>query len=457
MKKIWKGRFKKEINTDVYNFNASISFDRRLFKYDIKAGQAYATALYKIKVLKADEMKKIVNGLQKLLEKEQTIDFNQYEDVHSAVEIELVKLIGDVGKKLHTGRSRNDLVSTDTRMYLKDEIKEIKKILKNLMQTIIDIADKNKDTYMPGYTHLQHAQIIAVGHWLLSYFTMLKRDYNLLNFIYDRMDYLPLGSGALAGSNYNVHRMTMARLLGFKDITENSIDAVSDRDFVIDFLYFSSLTAAHLSRLAEEIIIFNSSEFSFIEIDDAFATGSSLMPNKKNPDIAELIRGKTGGFYGRLMAGLTILKGLPLAYNKDLQEDKPLLFESIDQLKSILIIAEKFLRNIKINEDKMSEQLLDYFMYSTDIADYLVKKGMAFRDAYQLVGKLVAYCIENKKSFGRLEIDELQNFSELFDEDVFNLLHPEASADAKRTPGSTSFKYVSKQIMAAKLFLQFAK
>jgi len=457
MKKVWKGRFKKELDTDVNKFNASVSFDKRLFKYDILAGQAYANALYKIKILKSDEMKKIVNGLQKLLEKENTINFDQYEDVHSAVEIELTKLIGDVGKKLHTGRSRNDLVSTDTRMYLKDEIIEIKKMLKNLMQTLVDFADKNKDTYMPGYTHLQHAQIIAVGHWLLSYFTMLKRDYNLLNFIYNRMDYLPLGSGALAGSNYNVHRMTMAKALGFKDITENSIDAVSDRDFVIDFLYFSSLVAAHLSRLSEEIIIFNSSEFSFIEIDDAYATGSSLMPNKKNPDIAELIRGKTGGFYGRLMAGLTLIKGLPLAYNKDLQEDKPLLFESVDQLKSILSIMNKFLQNIKIKEDKMSEQLLDYFMYSTDVADYLVKKGMSFREAYEIVGKLVAYCIENKKSFGRLEIDELQNLSELFDEDVFDLFHPEASTDSKKTPGSTSFKYVSKQILAARLFLQFEK
>lgn len=457
MKKTWKGRFKKEIDTDVNKFNASISFDKRLFKYDILAGQAHTKALYKIKILKADEMKKIISGLQKLLEKEKSIDFDQYEDVHSAVEMELVKLIGDVGKKLHTGRSRNDLVSTDTRMYLKDEINEIKKLMKNLMHTIVNIADNNKDSYMPGYTHLQHAQIIAVGQWLLSYFTMLKRDYNLLNFIYDRMNYLPLGSGALAGSNYNIHRMTMAKFLGFKDITENSIDAVSDRDFVMDFLYFSSLVAAHLSRLAEEITIFNSNEFSFLEIDDAFATGSSLMPNKKNPDIAELIRGKTGGFYGRLVAGLTILKGLPLAYNKDLQEDKPLLFESVDKIKSILFIIEKFLKNIKINEDKMSEQLLDYFMYSTDIADYLVKKGMAFREAHHLVGKLVAYCIENKKSFGRLEIDELQNFSELFEEDVFDLLHPEASADSKRTPGSTSYKYVSKQILAAKLFLQFAK
>ncbi|HPD18775.1 MAG TPA: argininosuccinate lyase [Candidatus Goldiibacteriota bacterium] len=457
MKKVWRGRFKKEIDAEVNNFNASISFDKRLFRYDVMAGQAYAKALYKIRILKSDEMKKIINGLEKLLEKENTIDFKQYEDVHSAVEIELVKLIGDTGKKLHTGRSRNDLISTDTRMYLKDEIVNVKKLLKDLMQTIVNMADLYKDTYMPGYTHMQHAQIIAVGHWLLSYFTMLKRDYNFLGCIYERMNLLPLGSGALAGSNYNVHRMTMARILGFKDITENSIDAVSDRDFVMDFLYASSLIAAHLSRLAEEIVLFNSNEFSFIEIDDSFATGSSLMPNKKNPDVAELIRGKTGGFYGRLMAGLTILKGLPLAYNKDMQEDKPLLFESIDQIKTIIKIIEKFLRNVKMDEDKMSEQLLDYFMYSTDIADYLVRKGMTFRDAYELVGKLVAYCIENKKSFGRLGIDELQDFSELFDEDVFELLHPEASADSKLTPGSTSYKYVCKQIKAAKSFLNFAK
>jgi argininosuccinate lyase len=286
---------------------------------------------------------------------------------------------------------------------------------------------------------------------------MLKRDNELLSFAYDRADVMPLVSGALAGSNYNLHRKTMAALLGFKKISENSMDAVADRDFMLDFLYFCASAAGHLSRLSEEIVIYNSSEFSFVEIDDSFATGSSIMPQKKNPDIAELVRGKTGIFYGNLMAGLTLVKGLPLAYNKDLQEDKPMLFRSIDEIKAVLSIYEKFLRNIKIREEKLDEQLNDYFMYSVDLADYLVKKGMPFRESHSVIGQLVAYCIENKKSFGRLKLEEMEKFSDLFGEDVFGFLNPGRSTDEKVTPGSTSFKRLSQQISDAKLYLTFAK
>jgi argininosuccinate lyase len=272
-----------------------------------------------------------------------------------------------------------------------------------------------------------------------------------------RADVMPLVSGALAGSNYNLHRKTMAAALGFKKISENSMDAVSDRDFIMDFLYFCASAAGHLSRLSEEVIIYNSNEFSFIEIDDSFATGSSIMPHKKNPDIAELVRGKTGLFYGSLMAGLTMVKGLPLAYNKDLQEDKPLLFRALDEIKSVLFIYEKFIRNISFREEKLEEQLNDYFMYAVDLADYLVKKGMPFRESHSVIGRLVAYCIDNKKSFGRLQLEEMQKFSEMFGEDVFGLLHPDRSTDEKVTPGSTSFKRLGQQISEAKMFLTFSK
>jgi argininosuccinate lyase len=457
MKKTWKGRFKKELDRDADKFNASISFDRRLFRCDVLAGQAHARALRRIKIITAAEMRSIIGGLEKLLKKEDRIKFGAYEDVHSAVEFELVKIIGDTGKKLHTGRSRNDLVATDTRLYLKEEIKEVKKLARSLMQALIEKAEANISVYMPGYTHMQHAQVISAGHWLMSYFTMLKRDNELLNFAFDRADVMPLASGALAGSNYNLHRKTMAALLGFKKISENSIDAVSDRDFMMDFLYACASIAGHMSRLSEEIVIFNSVEFSFLEIDDSFATGSSIMPHKKNPDIAELVRGKTGIFYGNLMAGLTLVKGLPLAYNKDLQEDKPLLFRSADEIKNILFIYEKFIRKINFREDKMLDQLNDYFMYAVDVADYLVKKGMSFRESHNVVGQLVAYCLENKKSFGRLQLEEMQVYSPLFGEDVFGLFNPDRSTDEKMTPGSTSFKRLGQQIADGKLYLTFAK
>lgn len=457
MKKTWKGRFKKELDRDADKFNASISFDKRLFKYDVLAGQAHARALRKAKIIKGSEMNAIINGLSKLLAKQDKIKFDSYEDVHSAVEIELVKIIGDTAKKLHTGRSRNDLVATDTRLYIKDEIHGIKALVKNLMMGLVEKAEANKALYMPGYTHMQHAQVVSAGHWLMAYYQMLRRDYELLTFAYERADVMPLVSGALAGSNYNLHRKTMAALLGFRKITENSMDAVSDRDFAMDFLYSCASIAGHLSRLSEEIVIYNSNEFSFIEIDDSFATGSSIMPHKKNPDIAELVRGKTGLFYGNLMAGLTMVKGIPLAYNKDLQEDKPLLFKSIDEIKAVLAIYGKFIKNINFREDRIAEQLNDYFMYAVDLADYLVKKGMPFRESHNVIGQLVAYCIENKKSFGRLQVEEMNKFSELFGEDVFGLLHPDRSTDEKVTPGSTSFKRLSQQISDAKLYLTFAK
>ncbi len=446
MKKVWGGRIKKAFDKDAEKFNASIDFDKRLFKYDILAGIAHTKALFKTKIITDEEKNKIIKGLKLLLKKENGIDWKKYEDVHSTVEIELTKLIGVLGKKLHTGRSRNDLIATDEKLYLKDEVKNIKKLLLKLLKTILELAKNNKKIYMPGYTHMQQAQIISVAHWFLCYFQKFKRDYELLKFIDQRIDFLPLGAGALAGSGFLLDRKYIAKELGFKNITENSMDTVSDRDFIIDFLNFTVITANHLSRFAEDVIILNSNEFSYIEIDDAFATGSSLMPNKKNPDIAELIRGKTGLFYGNLISILTMLKGLPMTYNKDMQEDKKPLFSSIDEIKNIIFITEKFLRSIKFNKEKLLFNIDKSYMYAVDIADFLVEKGIPFRDAHFLTGKLIAYCIEKKKSLKDLDENELKNISKYFDKDFIKSLKPEKSVNLKKTSGSTSEKEVNLQI-----------
>lgn len=452
MKKTWEGRFKKTLDPDADRFNASISFDKRLFKYDVKAGMAHAKALLKAGIITSKEAKKITLGLKTLLKKEASIDFTAYEDVHSAVETELSKAIGETGKKLHTGRSRNDLVATDTRMYMMDEIKTVLALIKKLMARMTSIAEKNTETFMPGYTHMQHAQVISAGQWMMAYCAMLKRDFTLFEFVLERTDRLTIGCGAMAGSNYAIDRELLAKEAGFTNVAENSMDAVSDRDFVLDFLYASSVTAAHLSRLAEEIIIYNSNEFNFIEIDDTFATGSSIMPHKKNPDIAELMRGKTGKFFGGLMAGLTMIKGLPLTYNKDLQEDKVILFRRLDELKDILAITEKFLANISFNTKKLDTQLEDYFMYAVDVADYLVKKGTAFRDSHKIVGQMVSFSIDNNKPFPKFEEHELRKFSEKFGEDYYGIFDPVKSVNSKLTSGSTSIPSVKKQIAEAKKF-----
>ncbi|HDT14681.1 MAG TPA: argininosuccinate lyase [Firmicutes bacterium] len=447
MKKTWQGRFKKKMNADADAFNSSVSFDRRLFQYDIKSCEAHAKALLGAGVIKKKEADEISAGLKKLLKKEEKIDFEKYEDVHSAVEMELVKITGPVGKKIHTGRSRNDLVSTDTRQYLKDEIREIEKLLKKLMKAVLGLAKKNINTYMPGYTHLQQAQVVSAAHWLMSYFEMFKRDLQLVQFVLIRTDIMTLGSGALAGSNYALDRKAMARELCMGSIAENSMDAVSDRDFVMDFLYFNSMAAMHLSRLAEEIIIYNTSEFGYIEIDDSFATGSSIMPQKKNPDIAELLRGKTGKSFGRLMAGLTMMKGLPQAYNKDLQEDKVLLFEAVDEIKTSLDIAGKLMKNIRFNCEKIDIQLENKFMYAVDIADYLVGKGIAFRDAHEITGKLVACCLEKKIQPDSLSEEELSGISPLLEKDILKIFDPGRSTGMKKTSGSASAKSVIRQIV----------
>lgn len=454
MKKTWSGRFKKPLNPEADAFNASVWFDKRLFKHDVEAGLAHAKALLKAKVLTRSEYSKIVSGLRALLKKERSIFFSKYEDVHSAVEMELVKLIGDTGKKLHAGRSRNDLVATDTRLFVKEEAGRIGQYIKKLMRALVTLAEDNRGSYMPGYTHLQQAQVIGVSQWFLAYFWMFKRDAELFKFVRSRADRMPLGSGALAGSNYAIDRNLTAAELKFGSVCENSVDAVSDRDFMLDFLYACSVTAMHLSRLAEEITIYNSAEFKFIEIDDSFATGSSIMPQKKNPDIAELLRGKTGGFYGSLMAGLSMMKGLPLAYNKDLQEDKVLIFRACDEIKPMLSIAEKLMRNITFRT-AAGKAAKSSFLYAVDFADYLVtKKKLSFREAHEITGKLVAYCVENGKDLGELSGNEAKKVSKHFDDAVFALLKPSRSAEMKKTSGSTSPASIEEQISAAGHYLK---
>ncbi len=454
MKKTWSGRFKKRLNKAADEFNSSSGFDSRLLKYDILSGAAHVGALRKARVITAKEAAKMKGGLSNLLKKYKKINIAEYEDVHSAVEMELVKLIGKTGAKLHTGRSRNDLVATDTRLYLRDEIKEIKKLLKNLLKSILSRAETAKAAYMPGYTHLQQAQVMTAAYWMMGYFSMFKRDLELLKTAGSRADVMPLGSGAFAGANYPLDRKYMAKKLKFKKVSENGLDAVSDRDFVLDFLYFCSVTASHLSRVAEEFIIYNSAEFSFVEIDDSFATGSSIMPQKKNPDIPELMRGKTGKFYGYLMSGLTMMKSLPVSYNKDLQEDKPLLFGAVDELKPVLNIASEFIKNIKFNKKKMLEKAGSFFMFSVDIADYLVGKGLPFREAHSVTGRLVAYCESNKKKINSLEENELKKISPRLSRDVIFRLNPEKSVNMKKTEGSTSPRQVEKQIKAGRAFLR---
>lgn len=453
MEKTWSGRFKKKLDADADRFNASISFDKKLFKYDVACGIAHARALGKAKIISPKEAAKMASGLKRVLKKEKSIDFSAYEDVHSAVEMELVKIIGETGKKLHTGRSRNDLVATDTRLFVKDEIKELKALVKKLLRAIVDLAEKNTKTYMPGYTHLQQAQVITAAHWLMAYYCMLKRDLEFLDCANSRVDVMPLGSGALAGSNYPIERELLAKQLGFARPSRNSIDGVADRDFLPDFCYFASMAAMHLSRMAEEIIIFNTVEFSFIEIDDSFATGSSIMPQKKNPDIAELIRGKAGRFFGGLMASLTLTKGLPLAYNKDLQEDKVILFRMADEIKDILYIAEKFLRNIRFRQERTGKHVENSFVYAVDVADYLVKKGVPFRSAHEATGKLVAFCISKDKGFADITLAEAKEISGKFGEDIFRLFNAKSSVNSKLTQGSTSDKEVARQIAEARKYL----
>ncbi len=459
MSKVWGGRFTKKLDPLADRFNASIHFDKRLYPYDIKGSIAHCKALEKAGVLTHKEADKIIAGLLEIKKEldEGKISFEGYEDIHSLVEAVLVQKIGDVGRKLHTARSRNDQVALDMRLFVKDAIKDLISKLIHLQKELISVAEENIDIIIAGYTHLQRAQPVLLSHHLLAYYEMFKRDKERFKETFRRTDVMPLGSAALAGTSFNIDRQILAKELGFSQISKNSIDAVSDRDFVIDFLCACSICMLHLSRLSEELIIWSSQEFSFIEISDEYATGSSIMPQKKNPDIAELIRAKTGRIYGSLMCMLTVMKALPLTYNKDMQEDKEALFDAYDTLKDCLTLMARLIKNISFNREKISLSLKGGYITATDLAEYLVRKGIPFRIAHETVGKLILYCIEKKKELMELSLDELKRFSEQIDEDVYEWLDPKKSVEKKETYGSTKPEYVKMMIEDAKKELSAEK
>ena len=454
--KLWGGRFNKTTDKLVEDFHSSISFDQRLYYWDIKGSIAHARMLGDTGIITKDEAKLIIKGLEEILAEIEAgeVQFDlANEDIHMNIEVLLTKKIGEVGKKLHTGRSRNDQVAVDTRMYLKAEIEEIQVLLKKLLRTILELSEKHLDTVMPGYTHLQPAQPITLAHHLMAYFQMFCRDYSRLEDCKDRFDLLPLGAGALAGTTFPLNREQVAKELGFKGVTLNSIDSVSDRDYIIEFLAAGSLLMMHLSRFCEELILWSSQEFKFIDMDDGCSTGSSMMPQKKNPDVAELVRGKTGRVYGHLVAMLTMMKALPLAYNKDMQEDKEAAFDAGDTVKDCLTVFIPMFDTITFNKDKIKEKLKYGFLNATDAADYLVKKGVPFRDAHEIIGLMVNYCIKHNKALEDLSMEEFKSFNPNFYEDVYDFIDIKNCGIRRNTIGGPSPEMVSKDIEKGKEYL----
>lgn len=456
-KQLWGSRFSKPLDKKTNDFNSSLSFDYILYKYDIKGSIAHTKMLSEQNIITNDEKEKIVNALNEILSEidEGKIQFDfEYEDIHTFIEKLLVDKIGDTGKKVHTARSRNDQVALDIRLYLKDEIKNIQKLLIKLIETLISIQEDNLETLMPGYTHLQRAQATTLSHHTGAYVEMFKRDKSRLDDVYSRVNILPLGACALAGTPHNINRYKTAEYLNFGDICLNSADAVSDRDFIIETLSSLSILMTHISRMAEEIIIWSSFEFKFIELDDSYSTGSSIMPQKKNPDIMELLRGKTGRVFGSLINILTVMKGLPLAYNKDMQEDKEPLFDSINTVKNSLSIIPDVIKTMKINKDNMFNALKQGFIDATDVADYLVKKNVSFRDAHNISGNIVSYCIKENKTIQDLKTDEFKSFSPLFEDDIHFAIDFKNSINAKKVIGSPSIEAMKKVIEINKNWLK---
>ena len=457
MAQLWGGRFTKQTDQLVFDFNASITFDKRLFHEDVTGSIVHATMLAKQGILTEEERKSIVEGLTGILEDVDdgtlAIDETQ-EDIHSFVEATLIDRIGDAGKKLHTGRSRNDQVALDMRLYTRARVAEIDGLLKKLLEAILDTMENNLDTYMPGFTHLQKAQPITLAHHYGAYFEMFKRDRQRLTDIYKRMNYCPLGAGALAGTTYPLDREYTARLLRFEGPTLNSIDSVADRDYLIEFLSALSTIMMHLSRFSEEIIIWNSNEYQFVELDDAYSTGSSIMPQKKNPDIAELVRGKTGRVYGALMALLTTMKGLPLAYNKDMQEDKEMAFDAMDTAADCITLFTGMIQTMKFRKDRMAKSAMNGFTNATDAADYLVGKGVPFRDAHGIIGRLVLYCIEKDTSIDALSLEELHSISDKFDEDIYDAISLKTCVEKRLTIGAPGEKMMKQVIEKNKEYLK---
>ncbi|OUP51244.1 argininosuccinate lyase [Lachnoclostridium sp. An181] len=450
MAQLWGGRFTKETDKLVYQFNASISFDQKFYEQDIRGSKAHVKMLAKQKILTKEEEQAILDGLDGIAEDVKTGKLTiteQYEDIHSFVEAVLIERIGEPGKKLHTGRSRNDQVALDMKLYTRDEIKEIDCLLKRMLEVLLRLMKEHIKTYMPGFTHLQKAQPITLAHHLGAYFEMFKRDRGRMSDIYERMNYCPLGSGALAGTTYPLDRTYTAELLEFAGPTLNSMDSVSDRDYLIELLSALSTVMMHLSRFSEEVIIWNSNEYQFVEIDDAYSTGSSIMPQKKNPDIAELVRGKTGRVYGALTSLLTTMKGIPLAYNKDMQEDKEFVFDAIDTVKGCLSLFTGMLETMKFQKDVMADSAKNGFTNATDAADYLVNRGVPFRDAHGIIGRLVLYCIEEGKAIEELGMSEFKEISPVFEEDIYEAVSLETCVDKRNTigaPGEEAMEYVIK-------------
>ena len=437
--KLWGGRFTKETDKLVYNFNASISFDQKFFRQDIQGSIAHATMLGAQGIISKDDSEKIVEGLKSILEDIESGKLeitDEYEDIHTFVEANLIERIGDAGKRLHTGRSRNDQVALDMKLYTRDEIGNVDEELRELLQVILRIMKENVETYMPGFTHMQKAQPVTVAHHFGAYFEMFKRDRSRLSDIFARMNYCPLGSGALAGTTYPLDREMTARLLGFTGPTLNSMASVSDREYLIEFLDALSIIMMHLSRFSEEIIIWNSNEYKFVELDDAYSTGSSIMPQKKNPDIAELVRGKTGRVYGALMSLLTTMKGIPLAYDKDIQEDKELTFDAIDTAKGCISLFKGMIDTMTLNKDIMEASAKHGFTNATDAADYLVRKGVPFRDAHGIIGQLVLYGIEHHKALDDFTLDEYKAVCDVFDDDIYDAISLKTCVEKRLTIGA---------------------
>ena len=458
--KLWGGRFTKETNKLVENFNESLSFDHRFYKQDIRGSIAHVKMLAKQNILTDIERDKIIEGLKSI---EADIDDGKLkfddgsEDIHSFVEAHLIERIGDTGKKLHTGRSRNDQVALDMKLYVRDEIDELKNLLYELLSEVLHIMEENKSTYMPGFTHLQKAQPTTLAHHFGAYFEMFIRDFDRLVSTRKRMNLSPLGSGAFAGTTYDLDRDYVASLLDFDTATRNSMDSVSDRDYLLELLSDLAIMSMHLSRLSEEIIIWNTDEYRFVEMDDTYSTGSSIMPQKKNPDIAELIRGKSGRVYGSLISLLTTMKGLPLAYNKDMQEDKEMSFDAIDTVKSLIKLMSGMLSSMKFNNERMVKSARGGFTNATDAADYLVKKNVPFRDAHEIVGRLVLYGIENNKALDDFTLEEFQNISEVFDNDIYDAISLKTCVEKRNTKGAPGLKAINDEIEASRKLLECLK
>ena len=456
MAQLWGGRFTKETDQLVYNFNASITFDQKFYKQDIEGSIAHVKMLGRQGILTEQEMNDIVRTLQEILGEVEagTLEIStEYEDIHSFVEAKLIERLGDTGKKLHTGRSRNDQVALDMRLFTREAVKDTDVLLKELLETILRIMEENTETIMPGFTHLQKAQPITLAHHMGAYFEMFKRDRLRLHDIYERMNYCPLGSGALAGTTYPLDRDYTAELLGFYGPTLNSMDGVSDRDYLIEYLSACSMIMMHLSRFSEEIIIWNSNEYQFVEIDDAYSTGSSIMPQKKTPDIAELVRGKTGRVYGALTSLLTTMKGIPLAYNKDMQEDKELSFDAMDTVKGCIALFNGMLATMKFNKDIMRSSANNGFTNATDAADYLVNHGVPFRDAHGIVGQIVLYCIEKGSAIDDMSLEELKAISPVFEEDVYDAISMETCVNKRLTIGAPGKDAMDQVIALEKEYL----